>query len=167
MRNGHKTALRPMPVPPAEDHDGDNGLRRTHAGASTTHLKARLAEAGENTAAILKVVEALDQADSVDKALLAALNTVREAFGWVYGTFWTFDEGERVLRFALESGSIAEEFRRMTMAERFHENEGLPGRAWKSRPRLPPRLRRGEDLPQGGRRAAARDQVRALSTHLR
>ena len=133
MRNGHKTALRPMPVPPAEDHDGDNGLRRTHAGASTTHLKARLAEAGENTAAILKVVEALNRADSVDKALLAALNTVREAFGWVYGTFWTFDEGERVLRFALESGSIAEEFRRMTMAERFHENEGLPGRAWKSR----------------------------------
>ena len=100
---------------------------------STTHLKARLAEAGENTAAILKVVEALDQADSVDKALLAALNTVREAFGWVYGTFWTFDEGERVLRFALESGSIAEEFRRMTMAERFHENEGLSGRAWKLR----------------------------------
>jgi hypothetical protein len=60
MRNGHKTALRPMPVPPAEDHDGDNDLRRTHAGASTTHLKACLAEAGENTAAILKVVEALD-----------------------------------------------------------------------------------------------------------
>ncbi len=134
MRNGHKTALRPMPVPPAEDHDGDEEVRRDHPDGSTDHLEAQLAESRENVAAIFKVVEALEDAETPDAAMLAALNSVREAFGWTYGTFWTLDEKERVLRFTIESGSIAEDFRRMTLTARFPEGDAsLPGRAWKAR----------------------------------
>ena len=104
------------------------------ADESNDALEAQLEEARGNARAILKVVESLEHADSTDAAMLAALGSVREAFGWTYGTFWTLDEGERVLRFSIESGSIAEEFRRMTVAARFPEGNGsLPGRAWKSR----------------------------------
>ena len=58
---------------------------------------------------------------------------VRAAFGWAYGCYWTLDTKENALRFAVESGSVNDEFRRATVDARFHEGEGLSGRAWKTR----------------------------------
>jgi methyl-accepting chemotaxis protein len=122
-----------MPVPPAEDHDGDEEVRRDHPDGSTDHREAQLAESRENVAAIFKVVEALEHADSVDEALLVALNAVREAFGWAYGSFRQLDEGKQVLKTSLESGSLAEEFRKATAEAEFRQGEGLCGGAWKAR----------------------------------
>jgi GAF domain-containing protein len=66
-------------------------------------------------------------------ALRAALDTVRTAFGWAYGSYWELDESARVLRFQQESGSAGEEFRRVTLAASFAEGVGLSGRTWRSR----------------------------------
>ena len=142
MRNGQKTALRPMPVPPAEDHDGDDEVRRDHPDGSTDHLEAQLAEARENAAAIFKVVEALEHADSVDEAMLAALNAVREAFGWAYGSFRTFDEGRAgPPDLTIESGSTGRGIPpARPLAARFRRGRGssaaVPGRrgTWSSSP---------------------------------
>ena len=133
MRNGRKTALRPMPVPPAEDHDGDEEVRRTHPDGSTDHREAQLAESRENVAAIFKVVEALEHADSVDEALLVALNAVREAFGWAYGTFRQLDEGQAGPQVFPRVRLTGRRIPQGDLAERFHEREGLPGGAWKAR----------------------------------
>ncbi len=92
-----------------------------------------LAEAQENTRAVLQVVEALGRATSADEVVSAALNEVKAAFGWAYGSYWVIDRGENALRFSMESGTVTDEFRRVTQEARFHEGEGLSGRAWKTR----------------------------------
>jgi len=89
------------------------------------HLDDRLAV----TTVVGKVGEARDEAS----ALRIALETVRTAFGWAYGSFWALDEAEDVLRFDVESGSAGEEFRAVTLAASFAEGVGLSGRAWKTR----------------------------------
>jgi GAF domain-containing protein len=79
------------------------------------------------------VVAKLGEAPDVDAALRIALESVRTAFGWANGSYWALDETENVLRFGMESGSVGEEFRRVTLAATFTEGVGLSGRAWRSR----------------------------------
>ena len=93
----------------------------------------QLIEANENTRAVLRVVEGIYRAVSVKEAIQIALDTVRSAFGWEYASFWTVDQKEKVLRFTSESGTVNEEFRRVTREARFREGEGLSGRAWRQR----------------------------------
>ena len=38
--------------------------------------------------------------------ITAALSSVREAFGWSYGSFWEVDPDDQALRFAQDSGSV-------------------------------------------------------------
>src|SRR5579883_211400 len=90
-------------------------------------------EAAANTAAVNRVLEALGTAKSADDAARIALDTVKEAFGWAYGSYWGLDTEENVLKFTVESGSVNEEFRRATLEARFAEGVGLSGRAWKAR----------------------------------
>jgi methyl-accepting chemotaxis protein len=92
-----------------------------------------LDEANTNTRAVLQVVEAISRASTLDEAIRAALDTVKGAFSMAYASYWTVDPKERVLKFALESGSVNEEFRRVTANARFREGEGLSGRAWRQR----------------------------------
>ena len=68
-----------------------------------------------------------------ESALRTALDTVREEFGWDYGSYWAVDPTSRVLRFAVESGTAGEEFRAVTLAASFAEGVGLAGRAWRAR----------------------------------
>jgi methyl-accepting chemotaxis protein len=96
-------------------------------------LRLHLEEANANTAAVLKVVAAISQAATAAEAARIALETVRSAFGWAYGSYWTVDPKEHALKFAVESGSVNAEFRRVTEEARFREGEGLSGRAWRSR----------------------------------
>jgi methyl-accepting chemotaxis protein len=91
------------------------------------------AEAAQNAGAVNRVLEAMSKAASVKDAARTALDTVRDAFGWAYGSYWIIDPKENALLFAVESGSVNEEFRRVTMEARFREGEGLSGRAWRSR----------------------------------
>jgi methyl-accepting chemotaxis protein len=91
------------------------------------------AEAASDTQAVNRVLESLGKAVTVEDAARVALDTVRDAFGWAYGSYWPLDLEENVLKFKVESGSVNEEFRRVTLESKFAEGVGLSGRAWKAR----------------------------------
>jgi len=92
-----------------------------------------LSETLSDRRAVTEVVTEVGRAPDERAALQVALETVRTAFGWAYGSFWQLDEEQQVLRFAVESGSAGEEFRRVTLAASFAEGVGLSGRTWRAR----------------------------------
>nr|WP_052311542.1 MULTISPECIES: GAF domain-containing protein [unclassified Actinoplanes] len=94
---------------------------------------AELRQAADDRNAITTVVNRLGAAQDSATALRAALDAVRSAFGWAYGSYWEVDPDENVLKFQVESGSAGDEFRRVTLAATFAEGVGLSGRAWRSR----------------------------------
>jgi GAF domain-containing protein len=96
-------------------------------------LGADLAEARADVEAVTAIVRAMEKATSPEKAIGTALTLVRERFGWAYGSFWQLDGPAKVLRFAQESGSVGDEFRRVTLEAAFAEGVGLSGRAWRTR----------------------------------
>src|SRR6185312_10565709 len=83
--------------------------------------------------AVTSVVSEVARANGTQEAARIALDTVRTAFGWAYGSYWAHDADADVLRFAVESGSAGEEFRKVTLAATFAEGVGLSGRAWRDR----------------------------------
>jgi putative methionine-R-sulfoxide reductase with GAF domain len=101
--------------------------RRSALAAS--QLKENLDDRLAVTTVVSQVGEARDEAT----ALHTALETVRTAFGWAYGSFWALDEAANVLRFDVESGSAGDEFRQVTLKASFAEGVGLSGRAWRQR----------------------------------
>src|SRR3954453_21879909 len=109
-----------------------SGGRRATADAAQA-AEAALSEARENAAAVPAGVRALGSVGSSDRAVRAALDAVRECFGWVYGSYWQVDPDNAVLRFAVESGNAGAEFREVTLNTTFREGVGLSGRAWRSR----------------------------------
>ncbi|KQS59809.1 chemotaxis protein [Geodermatophilus sp. Leaf369] len=96
-------------------------------------VEAQLTETIHDRAAVTTVVTEIGGADSQSDALRTALETVRTAFGWAYGSYWALDTGTGVLRFDTESGSAGPEFREVTLAASFAEGVGLSGRAWRAR----------------------------------
>jgi GAF domain-containing protein len=96
---------------------------------ATAQLRENLDDRDAVTTVVSKVGEAKDE----PAALRVALETVRSAFGWAYGSFWALDEATNVLRFDVESGSAGEEFRKVTLSASFAEGVGLSGRAWRRR----------------------------------
>jgi transcriptional regulator with GAF, ATPase, and Fis domain len=94
---------------------------------------AELRQTLNDRVAVTTVVTTMGDAQTVEGALRAALETVRSSFGWAYGSFWRLDEEAGVLRFETESGSAGEEFRKVTLAASFAEGVGLSGRAWRAR----------------------------------
>ena len=95
--------------------------------------RAELRESLDDRQAVTSVVTEIGAARDQATALRVALDTVCEAFGWAYGSYWALDEQSNVLRFQQESGSAGEEFRKVTLAASFAEGVGLSGRAWKTR----------------------------------
>jgi GAF domain-containing protein len=91
------------------------------------------ATAARDRSAVTTVVSRIGACNDEESAFAVALDTVRDAFGWGYGSFWALDEEANVLRFAQESGSAGEEFHRVTLTASFAEGIGLSGRAWRSR----------------------------------
>ncbi|MFN9460477.1 MAG: GAF domain-containing protein, partial [Acidobacteriota bacterium] len=87
----------------------------------------------EETRAVASVVTALTKVTTEDEALRTALDSVRSAFGWAYGSYWALDRTENALRFRLESGTVTEEFHRVTKSASFSEGVGLSGRTWRAR----------------------------------
>jgi len=96
-------------------------------------LTAELTEAQADVQAVTAIVKAMESATSPETAIGTALKLVRELFGWAYGSYWQLDGGGKHLRFAQESGSVNEDFRRVTLEAAFAEGVGLSGRAWRSR----------------------------------
>lgn len=99
----------------------------------SAEAQAQIDEANENNTALFRVLDGLGSAKNAQEAVRVALDTIRDAFGWAYASYWTLDTNERCLKFSLESGSVNPEFARVTMAARFREGEGLSGRAWAQR----------------------------------
>jgi methyl-accepting chemotaxis protein len=95
--------------------------------------KQRETELVEDTTAVNRLLIALGRARSTRDVITTALTTVREAFAWSYGSFWEVNPEEQALRFAHDSGSVSEEFRRVTAEARFREGEGLNGQTWQTR----------------------------------
>jgi putative methionine-R-sulfoxide reductase with GAF domain len=95
--------------------------------------KAALQQTLDDREAVTTVVTQIGLAQDQQQALRIALDTVREAFGWAYGSYWALDPEANVLRFQQESGSAGEEFRKVTLAASFAEGVGLSGRTWRSR----------------------------------
>jgi GAF domain-containing protein len=106
------------------------GTRKRSASAE---LEAELAEARADVEAVTAIMKAMETATSPEKAIGAALTLVRQRFGWAYGSYWQLDTAAKVLRFAQESGSAGDEFRRVTLEAAFAEGVGLSGRAWRAR----------------------------------
>ncbi len=112
------------------------GRMGTALNATIGVLKASMdksRESATNSGATNQVLSELTKATTVDGAVQSALETVRSAFGWAYGSYWKLDPTGRALRFAQESGSVNAEFRRVTTEASFQEGVGLSGRAWRSR----------------------------------
>ncbi|WP_254053653.1 methyl-accepting chemotaxis protein [Singulisphaera sp. GP187] len=95
--------------------------------------EARATASAENTNAVNQVLLALGRALTAEEMITSALEVVRKAFGWSYGSYWRLDTTANVLGFMTESGSVDEEFRRVSRSAKFHEGEGLIGRAWTRR----------------------------------
>ncbi len=91
------------------------------------------AEAETDTTAVNKVLSTLSAATDVDAAVQTALDTVRNEFGWAYGSYWKVDPADRTLKFDRESGDAGPEFRRVTLQASFAEGVGLSGRVWAQR----------------------------------
>ncbi len=106
-------------------------------GRLVSQTLARLAQAqaeresAADARAVSAVLTELGRHSTSDDLARAALDTVRSAFGWAYGSYWVID-GDR-LRFSVESGSVNEEFRAVTATASFAEGVGLSGRAWRKR----------------------------------
>ena len=95
--------------------------------------KAQLQEIADDRLAVTEVVSTMLKATDEHSATRIALEAVRQAFGWAYGSYWKINAGENVLRFDQESGSAGEEFRKITLSASFAEGVGLSGRAWRAR----------------------------------
>jgi len=93
----------------------------------------REAETAADIKAVNQLLLALGRCRSIRDVITAALSSVREAFAWSYGSFWEVNAEEHALKFAHDSGSVTEEFRRVTAEARFREGEDLNGQAWQNR----------------------------------
>jgi len=93
----------------------------------------RQAEAAQDMAAVNLVLRQVSAASSPEQAMSSALDTIREGFGWAYGSYWRVDDADRTLRFVQESGTAGEEFRAVTLTASFAEGVGLSGRTWRAR----------------------------------
>ena len=62
----------------------------------------RQSAAALDVAAINSVLRDLSAATTEEDATRGALETVRAEFGWSYGSYWSIDSTEKVLRFVLE-----------------------------------------------------------------
>jgi putative methionine-R-sulfoxide reductase with GAF domain len=96
-------------------------------------LTLALQETLDDRKAVTTVVSRVGEASDEAGALAFALEEVRSAFGWAYGSYWALDESAGVLRFDQESGSAGEEFRKVTLSASFAQGVGLSGRAWRAR----------------------------------
>jgi putative methionine-R-sulfoxide reductase with GAF domain len=94
---------------------------------------AELRQVANDREAVTTVVSRVGAASDSQTTIRAALDAVRTAFGWAYGSFWEIDPHLNVLKFHLESGSAGDEFRRVTLAAEFAEGVGLSGRAWRAK----------------------------------
>ncbi len=87
----------------------------------------------KDTEAINEVIQNLIKATTEKEAIQVSLETVRNTFGWAYGSFWQIDKRNNTLRFQQDSGIVNPEFLQVTQSAEFKKGVGINGRAWESR----------------------------------
>ncbi|MBI9115984.1 GAF domain-containing protein [Sanguibacter suaedae] len=103
---------------------------------STTRARAdqvQVDEARADVEAVTAVVAEIAAAKTGQDALRRTLEVIRESFGWAYGSYWRIPDGDSVLRFVQDSGTVNDEFQKVTLSASFAEGVGLSGRAWRAR----------------------------------
>ena len=100
--------------------------------ATVTALRASR-DAAKDVAAVAQLKGDVGQAKTVAAAVGAAMEVIRQAFGWASGTYWVVDESTGTMRFAQESGPVHSDFHEVAVRATFAEGAGLPGQAWKTR----------------------------------
>lgn len=95
-----------------------------------TRTAAIAEDALANSLAVSSVLQAVGAATSLDDAIRQSLDTVRQAFGWEYGSFWELDDAAAVLKWRLDSGSVNSDFLKVTQEASFARGVGLSGRTW-------------------------------------
>lgn len=80
--------------------------------------------------AMTDVVRSVASAPTADAALSAALETIRTAFGWEYGSYWKRDPESDLLVFATDSGAVSPEFQKISQSATFARGVGVAGRTW-------------------------------------
>jgi methyl-accepting chemotaxis protein len=80
--------------------------------------------------AVNRVLRRINLAGTGADAGRGALEAVREAFDWDYGSFWVRPRNGAELVLTHESGEATDGFRRTTRSARFARGTGVCGRAW-------------------------------------
>jgi len=78
----------------------------------------------------ITLLEYLDKSESFDQLIQYSLDTIRQKFGWEYGSYWAVDPVKKVLKFYADSGTVDPEFKRVSEESTFAEGIGVNGRAW-------------------------------------
>ena len=99
----------------------------------TALAAAELRQIADDRLAVTNVVNALGETRDSASVLRTALDSLRTAFNWAYGSYWEIDDAHNALRFKIESGWAGEAFRKVTLAAAFAEGVGLSGRAWRTK----------------------------------
>ncbi len=102
---------------------------RAAAAAVAAELAAQ--ETAQNQAAVIKVLERISLAETVAEVARRALDTVRQEFGWAYGSYWRRNADGSALVFDTDSGTVNEAFMAVTAEASFARGVGLSGRTWR------------------------------------
>jgi putative methionine-R-sulfoxide reductase with GAF domain len=84
-------------------------------------------------ASSLKKIQSLGILQSTadkQRAIQALLETIRNTFGWSYGSYWEVNNKGTELVFSAQSGQVNPEFEAVTKSASFEEGVGFCGRAW-------------------------------------
>lgn len=89
-------------------------------------------EHSSDVTAMTTIARLMAQAQDADEAMRVAVDAIRDAFGWDYGTFWKIDPATQALVFAHESGEVGRAFRQATRSATFARGVGISGRVWET-----------------------------------
>ncbi len=106
---------------------------RRRKSAKSESQRHAIEQANANTRVVVQAIDAVAQAAAAEDVAKAVLGAVRSALGWEYGSYWTVDGKDNVLKLTLESGEADEEFRRASASAVCCQGDGLGGRAWAQR----------------------------------
>lgn len=87
----------------------------------------------KDTEAINQIIQSMIKATTEKEAIQIGLETVRNNFGWAYGSFWQIDKRNNTLRFQQDSGIVNPEFLQVTQSAEFKKGTGINGRAWENK----------------------------------
>lgn len=126
--------------------------------SASTGVQSQLDEANANTRAVIRVVESIRQAQSVQSAAQVALDSVRASLGWDYGCYWSVQTEMQALQLEIESGVLGDEFGSAASSQRPRKGQGSAGNAWMRSELLflPELTAQSDPLTQGAIRCGAR-----------